>query len=175
MDKRESELFKKRYDPIHEPLDRFCRLIAGNREDGADLLQETVLTTMSNYHKINKKEALKSFMFSTASNINKKRFSRKRHFVGFEAEEVAHISGNGLAAEHITDLSIIYEKLMALPTKMSEAMMLFHISDMSLEDIREIQGGSLSGVKLRLKRGREKLLTMLNEKQQVIMSIFLTI
>ena len=35
---------------------------------------------------------------------------------------------------------------------------------MGLEEIREIQGGTLSGVKSRLKRGREKLSELLNDK-----------
>lgn len=175
MDKQTSEIFKAQYDSIHESLDRFCRMIAGNKEDGADLLQETVLTTLKNYQKIKNKAALKSFMFSTASNINKKRISRKRHFVGFETEEVSHLYDQIVSAEELTDLSIVYERLLELPIKMREAILLFYISDLSLEDIQKIQGGSLSGVKLRIKRGKEKLLKMLNEREQLLLTIFLTV
>ena len=67
----------------------------------------------------------------------------------------------------MTEFSLIYEKIMSLPQKTAETMILFHISDLSLEDIRSIQGGSLSGVKLRLKRGREKLLEKLNSPEQI--------
>jgi DNA-directed RNA polymerase specialized sigma24 family protein len=47
-------------------------------------------------------------------------------------------------------------------------MMLCHLSDLPIEEIQKIQGGSVSAIKQRLKRGREKLLGMLNESQQRI-------
>jgi hypothetical protein len=40
---------------------------------------------------------------------------------------------------------------------MRETVVLFEVSDFTLEEIHKVQGGSLSGVKLRLKRGRELL------------------
>jgi len=62
-----------------------------------------------------------------------------------------------------------------LPVKMAEALILYHISDLSMGEIQKIQGGSLSGVKLRLKRGREKLLSLLNTKEQVkVALLFIT-
>jgi DNA-directed RNA polymerase specialized sigma24 family protein len=68
---------------------------------------------------------------------------------------------------------IIYNKILSLPDKMSEALILFHISDLSLEEIQKIQGGSLSGVKLRLKRGREKIMGMVKTPSQLEMALLL--
>ncbi|NJO68929.1 MAG: hypothetical protein HC830_06245 [Bacteroidetes bacterium] len=69
--------------------------------------------------------------------------------------------------EYLTDFGIVYTKILQLPQRMAEAIILFHISGLSLEEIRKIQGGSLSGVKLRIKRGREKLLSSLKTKGQL--------
>ena len=69
--------------------------------------------------------------------------------------------------ESLVDFQIIHEKMLMLPAKMAETLVLFHICDMSLDDISKIQGGSLSGVKLRLKRGRKKLLLMLNSPAEM--------
>jgi len=56
---------------------------------------------------------------------------------------------------------------------MAQALILFHIADMCIEDIRDIQGGSLSAVKSRLQRGRQKVLAMLNTPAQVKIAFML--
>jgi len=44
-------------------------------------------------------------------------------------------------------------------------VILFEISGLSLQEIVEIQGGSLSGVKSRIVRGRERLAVLLGERK----------
>ncbi|MCX6139913.1 MAG: RNA polymerase sigma factor [Candidatus Kapabacteria bacterium] len=55
------------------------------------------------------------------------------------------------------DIVILREALQLLPEKQREAVVLFDILGLSLEEIKAIQGGTLSGVKSRLKRGRAEL------------------
>ena len=43
----------------------------------------------------------------------------------------------------------------------------------SIEEIQKIQGGSISGVKSRLQRGREKVLSLLNTKEQIRIAMML--
>ncbi len=52
----------------------------------------------------------------------------------------------------------------SLPEKQREALALFEISGLSIEEVREIQGGSLSAVKMRLVRGREQLALLLRSR-----------
>jgi RNA polymerase sigma factor (sigma-70 family) len=103
----------------------------------------------------------------------------KRRRLKFKAEfndaEINQIIDSGQDQEYITDFRIVYEKMLSLPSRMSETLVLYHISDLSLEEIQKIQGGSLSGVKLRLKRGREKLLSLLNTGKQVKVAVMLLI
>jgi RNA polymerase sigma-70 factor (ECF subfamily) len=47
--------------------------------------------------------------------------------------------------------------LAKLPSRQREALVLFELSGFSLDEIRQLQGGTLSGVKSRMKRGREQL------------------
>jgi len=78
--------------------------------------------------------------------------------------------------ESLTDLKIIYDLILALPAKTSETMILFHISDLSMEEVQNIQGGSISGVKQRLRRGREKLLSQLKTPEHMkVALLFLTL
>ena len=61
------------------------------------------------------------------------------------------------------DIQVLYAALDKLPVKQKEAVVLFEISGFSLEEIKNIQGGTLSGAKSRVKRGREKLAILLND------------
>lgn len=137
--------------------------------DADDLIQDAIIAVLEKFESIKDKSAFKSFLFSTASNLNKMRSRRKKFHADFNAEELQQLTAVELTAEQQVDFKIVYEKLLELPQKTAEAMMLFYISDLSLDEIRKIQGGSLSGVKLRIKRGREKLVEQFQNKREVKM------
>jgi RNA polymerase sigma factor (sigma-70 family) len=163
-------VFVELYEPIHDQFCRFCRAISGNTEDSEDLIQDAILNVLEGFDKIKDKSVFKSYLFSIASNLHKMKLRRLKCKMKFSEEETAHIAHAYQDQEYLTDFAIIYEKILRLPSRMAETIILFHISDFSLEEIRKIQGGSLSGVKLRLKRGREKLLLLLNTPEQVKMA-----
>ncbi len=167
MNESPNKQFLELYEPIHTAFTRYCRAISGNNADAEDLVQDTIITVMTGFGKLKNLSSFKSYIFSVAGNLNRKR-SRKKKFRGeINVYELMRIQDTNQDPEVMTDFKIIYEKILKLPAKTSEALILFHISDLSLEDIQEIQGGSLSGVKQRLKRGREKLLQQLSEPVHV--------
>jgi len=145
--------FIKLYDPIHQQFCKYCRAISGNTVDSDDLIQETVLTVLENFDKIRDKSAFKPYMFRVACNLNKMRYRKGKCKAAFNELEIKNIIDFSQDQEYLTDFKLIYEQILSLPLKTSETLILFHISDLSLEDIQIIQGGSPSGVKLRLKRG----------------------
>jgi RNA polymerase sigma-70 factor (ECF subfamily) len=159
--------FIELYEPIHAQLTRFCRAISGNTEDAKDLVNDTVLNAIESFDRIKDKSAFKSYMFSIASNLSKKKFRRSKFNAAFNEGEINQIVDLSQNPEYFADFKIIYNQILALPDKIAEAIILFHISDLSLEEIQQIQGGSLSGVKLRLKRGREKLFSQFKSPQQL--------
>jgi DNA-directed RNA polymerase specialized sigma24 family protein len=108
--------------------------------------------------------------------LNKKKFRRKKFKAEFNEKELHQIIDLGKNPEQIVEFNMIYEKILQLPQKMSEALILFYINDLTLEDIQKIQGDSLSGVKQRIKRGREKLFSLLDTPEQIkIASMFFTL
>jgi RNA polymerase sigma-70 factor, ECF subfamily len=159
--------FLKYYEPVHENFCKYCRAISGNQIDADDLIQDSVLNVLENFEKIRDLSVFKSFLFSVASNLYKKKQRRNKFNASFNEEEVSQIIDYGQNQEYLTEFKIVYEKILSLPTRMAETIILFHISDLSLEEIHKIQGGSLSAVKSRLQRGREKILSLLNTKDQV--------
>jgi RNA polymerase sigma-70 factor (ECF subfamily) len=64
------------------------------------------------------------------------------------------------------DVKLLNELLSKLPDKQREAIVLFELSGFSIEEIRDLQGGSLSGVKMRLSRGRDQLRLWLEEPSE---------
>jgi DNA-directed RNA polymerase specialized sigma24 family protein len=64
------------------------------------------------------------------------------------------------------EIALVMDALNRLPAKTKETVLLFDLADLSLEDIRVIQGGTLSGVKSRLRRGHEELRSRLGVESQ---------
>ena len=171
--KDRKEQFIELYEPVHTNFCRYCRAISGNTRDAEDLVQDSILSVLESFDKIRDLSFFKSYLFSVASNLNKMKRRRLKFKAEFKEDELNKIMDFTHNQEYITDFKIIYEKMLSLPQKMAESMILFHISDLSLEEIQKIQGGSLSGVKLRLKRGREKLLSLLITPEQLKIAIIL--
>jgi RNA polymerase sigma-70 factor (ECF subfamily) len=61
------------------------------------------------------------------------------------------------------DLELLLASLKKLSTSQREAIVLFEISGLSLKEIQEIQGGSISGVKSRLTRARDNLRRLITD------------
>ena len=169
MDTQNKIEFITLYEPVHNQLSKFCRAISGNSEDGEDLLQDTILNSLEGFNKIKDKKVFKSYLFSVASNLQKMKLRRLKFKAKFNDTEINQIVDFGQNQEYLTDFKIVYEKILSLPERMAETLILYQ----SLEEIQKIQGGSLSGVKLRLKRGREKLLSLLNTKEQMKVALML--
>lgn len=173
MDNENKAEFLNLYEPIHNQFCKFCRIISGNPIDAEDLIQDSILNLLENINKIKDLSAFKSYLFSIASNLHKTKLRRKKFKIEFQEDELNQIIDFGQNQEYLTDYKIIYEKILVLPQRTSETMILYHIADLSIEEIRNIQGGSLSGVKMRLKRGLEKLLSILNTEKQAKIAVML--
>jgi RNA polymerase sigma factor (sigma-70 family) len=175
VEKTHKETFLELYEPIHNQFCRYCRAISGNAEDAEDLIQDAVLNVLLGFDKIKNIQVFKSYMFSVAGNLNRMKLRRHKLAVRFTDDETRQILNHEPEQENLADFTIVYEKILSLPPRMAETLILFHISDLSYDEIQRIQGGSISGVKLRLKRGREKLLSLLNTPGEVRMAQLLSI
>ena len=167
MEERKQKEFLELYEPLHSSFCRYCRAISGNVTDAEDLVQDAILCVLGSFDKIRDLALFKPYLYSIAYKLNVTRFRRKKFKAEFKEDEINRILDPGKNQEYSADFRIIYEEMLSLPAKMANALILYHISDLTLEEIQKIQGGSLSGVKLRLKRGREKLLKRLNTPEQV--------
>lgn len=160
-EKAKQEEFLILFERERESLSRFARAMARNTEEAKDIIGDTVLRAYENFDKIKNKDAFRSYLFSVAARLYKRKLWRSRIFGIFDEEKAEQIKTNDTSPETKADVNALYAALKKLPEKQREAVTLFEISGFSLEEIRQMQGGSLSGVKSRVKRGRERLAELL--------------
>ena len=175
--------FLELYEPIHASFARFCQARVYGLMEAEDLISETVLKALENFHKVKNKKAFLSFMFTIAKNIVNDKH-RKTKFTGVYEEHTAlSIPDEGVNPELRYDVEVLYTMLAKLPEKQKEALILFEISGFSIQEIAHIQDAKESAVKQRLKRGREKLADLfksdllkeepLSNRSSILMSLFL--
>ncbi len=153
------ELFK----PVEQNLYRYARAMADSYEEAKDLAADTVLAAYEGFESLKHKEAFLSYLFTIASRIAKKKRWRKKFFGVYSEVEANQMPDCSQQSDKNLDIELLYRALGQLPAKQKEALTLFEISGFSLKEIQELQGGSLSSVKSRICRGREKLAQLLNE------------
>jgi RNA polymerase sigma-70 factor (ECF subfamily) len=165
----EQQRFLEYFEPIRPRLARYCRAICRDRETGIDLLSETILIACEHFHLIaGDDKSFSGYLFTTATRLNKRWRWRNKRKATYDHELASQIHDSNPAPDSGADIALLYEALAKLPNAQREAVIMFEISGLSLEEIRQIQGGSLSGVKSRIARGREKLSKMLRERSSIV-------
>ena len=158
--------FLELYEPLHSHLLGYCRAISKCPQDAEDLFQDTLLAAWEQFGTLRSMAAFKSYLFRIACNKNHMRARRKKFRSEYTSEVGMRIPATDPDPEFITDFHIIHETMLQLPEKMANALILFHISDLTIAEIQKIQGGSISAVKQRLRRGKIQLLALLNAVPQ---------
>ncbi len=157
MTQAKQEAFLALLGPVHDRLWRFALAMTRDYDDANDLMSETILATYERFHTIRDPQAFTSFLFTVATRIERHRQRRARWFGHIASDEANEIAATDGSPEASMDARLVREAIASLPIKQSEAVTLFEITGFSLEEIRAIQGGTLSGVKSRLRRGRREL------------------
>jgi len=145
------------YTPCHQAFTGYCRGLTSNREDARDLAGESVLIVFENLEKLRKKDSFKAYLFGVARRLRLHQYRRNRFRGEFHEKAAELLPDHGSSADTNYDVEVLYSLLGKLPPKQRESIVLFELSGFSLDEIRQLQGGTLSGVKSRIKRGREQL------------------
>jgi RNA polymerase sigma-70 factor, ECF subfamily len=149
--------FLELLEPAYDRLSRYALAVTHDEMDGEDLAQATVLAAYEQFDKITDEAPFLHFLVKIASRLHKRRRYRERNRVTYDETLAASQQDSGTSPETSAEIRLVMDALQTLPEKMRETVVLFYVSDFSLEEIRRVQLGTLSGVKTRLKRGREQL------------------
>ena len=152
-------------EPIYERLLQYIRSITGGPEEARDLLGETILIGYENHASLRKKESFDCYLFKTARRLNRRMQWRSRLFLPLEIQHV-DLWLDAPSPDAQADFDDIQAMIDKLPAKEKESFLLFFVSGLSQEEIRAIQGGTLSGVKSRIASAKKRLVKLLADPSE---------
>jgi RNA polymerase sigma-70 factor (ECF subfamily) len=129
--------------------------MTGSRADGDDLLQDALIKALQAFPKLRDVKRFKPWMLTILRNTHRSNLRRNwlRNWLPLEKADRFAVE-DGLALE---EKELVRLALQAVPVKQREAIVLFEVLGMKVEEVAKIQNVSLSAVKSRLSRGRSKL------------------
>jgi RNA polymerase sigma-70 factor (ECF subfamily) len=156
------ELFEL-LEPIHDDAQLFARRIARSNADGDDLFQEAILRAGAKLPTLRDRARFRAWLYSIVVSVHRTRsrraFWRRLVSINEKGEGVADPVGDDghRWADERASAHRASAALATLGAAQREAIVLFELHGYSLEEIAEIQRASLSSVKSRLMRGRDRL------------------
>jgi RNA polymerase sigma-70 factor (ECF subfamily) len=163
-----SERFRRLMEPVHERCAAFARGLARSRSDGDDLHQEAVLRALTRLDGLRDDGAFRTWLFRIVVSIHRNHVRRAwlrkwSPFHGDSAESLdaaraeAGYRASDWSPEAAEAARRARQALATLPAVQREAIVMFEIEGMLVDEIAAIQRVSASAVKSRLARGRERL------------------
>ncbi|WP_296744921.1 sigma-70 family RNA polymerase sigma factor [Mesorhizobium sp.] len=142
---------------LRRPLHRYCARMTGSVLDGEDVMQETLFEVYRKIDQLDDPRALRPWLFRTAHNrcidFLRNRKTRQRAEASFAVDEIVlPIEPAGQGADRAIERLVIH-----LPPKERACILLKDVFDHSLEEIADLVGSTVGGVKAALSRGRGKL------------------
>ncbi|TGP20028.1 MULTISPECIES: sigma-70 family RNA polymerase sigma factor [unclassified Mesorhizobium] len=142
---------------LRQRLHRYCSRMTGSALDGEDVMQETLFEIYRKIEMIDDPGALRSWLFRTAHNrcidFLRNQQTRRRAEANFAVDEIVlPVEPAGQGADRAIERLVIH-----LPPKERACILLKDVFDHSLEEIADLVGSTVGGVKAALSRGRAKL------------------
>lgn len=142
-------LFHQVYAEYGPALYRFCLLQMKNAADAEDVLQEVFLKRLYRAPAFDSPEHEKRWLYRVALNQCRDELRRSRR-TEVPLEEAVLLSVPDEERELLAHVA-------ALPEKLRTVIHLHYYEGYTVEELAKLLGVSVSGVKMRLKRGREAL------------------
>lgn len=152
--------------PMRDRLAHYARAVSRTREEADDLVSDTILAALEGFASLRNREVFASYLFRIASRLQKRRRWRRKLFGEYDEDRAHAIGSSGPSPEMAAEVVLLHGALERLPAAQREAVVLFEISGLSLEEVREIQGGTLSAIKSRISRGRQELARLLGAREE---------
>ncbi len=122
-----------------------------NSHDAEDAVQKTFVTYFSYSGSFSDNEHLKAWLIRVLINKSRDELRHKKVRSHVSLDEIPEF-----AAASSEDRGVL-NTVLTLPEKYKTPIILHYFEDLPLEEIADILGISLSGAKMRLKRGRDML------------------
>ena len=156
--------FQSGFAQLVPNLRAFARSLCGNPDRADDLVQETLVKAWQNRSSFAEGSNLKAWLFTILRNtfLSEQR-KRKHEIEDADGKYAGGIAVNGSQASHLEllDFSKAFD---TLPAEQREALVLVGAEGFAYEEAALMCGCAVGTMKSRVNRAREKLTTLLGEK-----------
>jgi len=143
-------------EPVHDRAQAFSRSIAKSRSDGDDLFQEALVRALGKLDGLRDDRAFRGWLYRVIISVHRNRYRRafwqRLLPLTHEPADPADQHPDALGAADRAR-----KALATLPHEQREAIVLHDIEGWRIEEIAELEGTSVSAIKSRLSRGRDRL------------------
>ncbi len=150
---------------------RFCRMTAGDAENGDELYQDTMLKLLEKKKNLDSTQNTKSYALSTSIYLwknKKKKYANRMRLVPIDSMDKMSDEGyeftdcdNELSPEHMilkqNEADMIQGFVNTLPEKYRIPIYLYYSADMQINEISKIPGLPEGTVKSRMRKAKKQL------------------
>lgn len=168
MNNDEFELFVLKFG---KDILRFCRMTAGDAENGDELYQDTMLKLLEKKKKLDSTQNTKSYALSTSLYLwknKKKKYANRMRLIPIDSMNDMHDEENQISdyehevsPEHIvlqqSEVDMIQGLVASLPEKYRIPIYLYYSADMQINEVSEILGLPEGTVKSRMRKAKKML------------------
>jgi RNA polymerase sigma-70 factor (ECF subfamily) len=141
-----------------EPVYRFAAWMLDDRDAAEDVTQETFLAVIRAPDRYDSATgSLRTYLFSIARNLSRKRLRQLRPSVDLDVEEQACESDVLLSLISAETSEVVRSAVEALPPLQREVLFLFEYESMSMAEAATVLATDVNIVKQRLWRARQNL------------------
>jgi RNA polymerase sigma-70 factor (ECF subfamily) len=145
-------------EPLHEPAVRFCRKLTGNRDEGDDLYQESLVTALEKIDTLRKEAAFKPWLYRIMVNSYKNRLRCPwRRWRATIAADMPETTKTADPAAQLTARRWLERAFRALKPEEKALIVLFEIEGWKVSELAEIYDSPEGTIKARLARARRKM------------------
>jgi RNA polymerase sigma-70 factor (ECF subfamily) len=155
MDSRQQR-FLRLIEPHHASALAFARCLCRSDADGDDVFQSALVRALERLDQLRDENAFRAWFYRIVVSIHRNRVKQPfwRRAVPLDDD---HASGSASADDALAGSQRARIALATLPAEQRETIVLFEIEGMTIEEIAALHNTSISAVKSRLVRARDRL------------------
>lgn len=167
----DQKAFNTIVDKYYQRIYWHARRMTGNHYDADDVVQEVLLVMYRKLSSFGFRSSLYTWIYKITANvsINKINKSRIRKFFSLDDSEALRLENKADIVEGIENkekLEQIQKVLMQLPVKQREVFIMRNFEQLSYEEISEITGKSVGGLKANYFHALEKVIKAMEKENE---------
>jgi RNA polymerase sigma-70 factor, ECF subfamily len=158
---------RKYFNEVYAQYDRrvfaYCLYVIGDRDKANDVYQEVFIKVYQALHTVREQDRIAHWLFRIARNecLNAMKATQRSDNRSVRIEESDTIPDATASAAYNDEIEYLHWGLSQIGKEYREALVLAEFEGFSLKEIAEMTGTSLSNVKIRVHRAKQKLHALL--------------